>query len=149
MVSWAGSRFRFVNDWYESQFKNKHGADRYYWENLPFWGKLHSVREGAKRAEDSYRNTGKDDYYSDRWASDSLNSMLGSLSAPIPGLRLPTMAKSLAKMYGAEVELNIAKFRHATQIAKRYNNAQYYANSNNLYNKWRNYQMYKHMDRWS
>lgn len=107
MVSWAGSRFKFVSDYYESRFKKKHGADRYYWENLPFWGKLHSVREGAKRAEDSYRNTGKDDYYSDHWASDSLNSVIGSMSSPLP-FKVPTMAKSLAKMYGAEIGLDVS-----------------------------------------
>lgn len=137
MVSWAGSRFKFVSDWYERQFKNKHGSDRYYWENLPFWGKLHAVREGARRAEDSYRNTGKDDYYSDRWAQDSLNSMLGSVSAPLPGLRLPTMAKSLAKMYGAEVELNIAKYRHATQMARRYDQDRWFEyQRRKKYNDW-------------
>lgn len=137
MVSSAFSRFRFVDKWYESQFKHKEGADKYYWENLPFWGKLHAFRQGAKRAQDYYDRTGKSDYYGDHWASDSLNSVLGSVSAPIPGLRLPTMAKSLAKMYGAEVELNIAKYRHAITTAQRYNQDRWFEyQRRKKYNDW-------------
>lgn len=137
MVSWAGSRFKFVSDWYESQFKHKHGADRYYWENLPFWGKIHGVRAGAQRAQDYYDRTGTDDHYGDRYASDSLNSALGSLSAPIPGIRLPTMAKSLAKMYGAEIELKISRNRASS--------ARSYERSARL---WSDYQRHKKYNDW-
>lgn len=107
MVTSAFSRFRYVYNWYESQFKHKHGADRYYWENLPFYGSVHRFKVGAQRAEDQYQKTGKDDYYGDRYASDALNSVVGSLSAPLPGVRIPTMARSLAKMYGAEIGLDV------------------------------------------
>lgn len=149
MVASAWSRMRFVSDWYESQFKHKHGRDRYYWENLPFWGKLHKVRAEAQRAEDSWNNTHQDDAYGDRFVSNSIDSAIGAMSAPLPGFRIPTMARSLAKMYGAEVQLDIAKYRHATQMARRFNdrasfemamrrNQDYYDKSAKLAKKWKN-----------
>lgn len=114
-----------------------HGGRRYYAENWPLFGRLHKLVKGAERAQDYYDRTGVDDHYADRYAQDAIGSMVSDLSAPIPGLKLPTMAKSLAKMYGAEVELNIAKYRHATQIARRYEQ-----------NRWFEYQRRKKYNDW-
>lgn len=137
MVTWSGSRFKYVYNWYEDQFKHKHGSDRYYWENLPFYGSLHRFRAGAERAEDQYQNTGKDDYYGDRYASDALNSVIGSFSAPLPGMKIPTMAKTLTKMYGAEVMLDASKHRAAA--------ARSYERSARM---WSDYQRHKKYNDW-
>lgn len=88
-----------------------HGAARYDMENYPIYGKFNKWLNERRRAEDEYNNTGRDDYYSDHYQSGALDSALGSLSAPLPGVKIPTMARSLAKMYGADVQLNVARER--------------------------------------
>lgn len=95
-----------------------HGKDRYWAENWPLFGKLHKLKQGGQRAQDYYDNTGQDDYYGDRYAQGAIGSMVSDLPTPLPGLKLPTMAKSLAKMYGAEVELNLVRERRKNLMLK-------------------------------
>lgn len=84
-----------------------HGKDRYWAENWPLFGRLRKLKQGAKRAQDYYDTTGMDDRYGDHYAQGAIGSMVSDLSAPLPGARIPSMAKSLAKMYGAEIGLDI------------------------------------------
>lgn len=95
-----------------------HGSYRYWAENWPLFGKLHKIQQGAKRAQDYYDSTGMDDRYGDRYSQGAIGSMLSDLPTPLPGLKLPTMAKSLAKMYGAEVELNLVREKRKNMMLK-------------------------------
>lgn len=144
----AGTAFGVLYDAYKRKLESSHGAQRYRWEQFPLFSSFYRYEQGAKKAQDYYNNTGHDDYYGTHWMDGSLNSALGAISAPLPGVRIPSMARSLAKMYGAEVELNIAKYRHATQIARRHANREYYEQSSALNRKWKDYQYLKHDKYW-
>lgn len=133
-----------------------HGASRYYWENVPIFKQIHRVKQEAQQAEDYYDKTGMDDHYGIHYQSSAIDSAIGALSSPLP-FKIPTMARSLAQMYGAEVQLDIAKYRHATQMARRFNdrasfemamrrNQDYYDKSAKLAKKWKN--AYKAKSKW-
>lgn len=102
-LGWYSHYKDFVSDLDRGEV---HGGERYDYEHLPIYSNFYRYHSGKRQAEDSWRNTGKDDYYGNRWMDGSLNSALGALASPLPGVRIPTMAKSLSKMYGAEVQLN-------------------------------------------
>lgn len=112
-TSWwnAYQAYKDYNDRLDGDERNGewHGSERYWAENWPLFGRLRKLKQGARRAQDYFDNTGQDDYYGDRYAQGAIGSMVSDLSAPLPGARLPTMAKSLAKMYGAEIELKISR----------------------------------------
>ena len=103
--------FQEVNSLYE----RSHGGLRYFLSQLPITGKIRRFNDTVREWEDTYRNTGHDPEYSTRYGSGGipfLNDFAGLLTKPMK------MVNSLAKMYGAEIELKIAKERF--QTARQY-----------------------------
>lgn len=92
---------------YKDDMEDAHGGDRFDLENSPFFSSLWRYKAARQRAEDYYSNTGKDDYYGDRYGG-ALNALVSDLQSPLPGVRLPRMAKSLTQLYGADVEEEIS-----------------------------------------
>lgn len=96
-----GAWKRFTDVLYE----RSHGSARAILESLPFTGGLRKWEQSVRKAEDHYNNTGTDPQYG--YGTPTMPGLreLSSAVAPVK------MARSLAKMYGAEVELDIAKER--------------------------------------
>lgn len=89
-------------------YNNSHGSARYTLANLPFFGRIRNYIDQAHKAQDQYDNTGTDSPYIDRYQHGG-TPFLSDLSAGIA--RPVKMAKTLAKMYGADVELDILRER--------------------------------------
>lgn len=87
-----------------------HGAARMIMDSLPISGNVRNWKNNVQKAEDRYQNTGTDEAYSSPYASaiPFVNDAVGAAVKPA------RMARSLMSMYGAEVELDIAKERHAS-----------------------------------
>lgn len=99
--------FDRINDLYN----RSHGGMRYFLSQLPVSGKIRQFADNVRKWDDAYANTGRDPNYSTAYGSAGIpfvNDALAPLTKPM------RMARTLSKMYGAEVELDIAKERHAT-----------------------------------
>lgn len=105
-----------LSSWFnlmENLWENSHGGSRAAIESLPFSGSLIKWKQSIKKAEDHYQNTGTDSVYG---YNTPVNPLLRDLSSGVTPVK---MARSLTRMYGAEVELDIAKERHATWESSR------------------------------
>lgn len=98
-----------------------HGGNRAMLDSLPISGAIRRWKNDIKKAEDRYRNTGVDESYSSPYASPI--PLLNDVGGAVKPVR---MAKSLMGMYGAEVQLNIAK--EYTRAGREWSNFQYLKN---------------------
>lgn len=91
-------------------YEHAHGGLKYFLSQLPITGRIRQFEDTIEQWEDSYNNTGTDPRYSTRYGSAGIPFLNEFANAAKP----VRMAKSLMKMYGAEIELDIAKERFAT-----------------------------------
>lgn len=105
MVFRAGDAFDVLYREWKKKLEGKHGADRYYWENMPFFSQYHKWKQGAQRAEDYYHRTQTDDYYGDRYTG-ALDSLVNSFTGPVG--RAKRMARNVEDIFDPEVEDDVS-----------------------------------------
>lgn len=97
-------------------YNNSHGAKKYALANLPFFGRIRNYIDSAHKAQDQYDRTGIDSPYIDRYQSTG-TPFVSELS---DGLMKPLrMAKTLEKMYGVDVELDLVKEKKELEQSRR------------------------------
>lgn len=99
---WEGVGSRIYDYFYD----NSHGGDRYVLSKLPFFSWHRNFRDAIQKAEDSYRNTGKDPQYIDRLRGPGFESLYGGGAVGGPVAR---MARSLSAVYTPEVIEDVGK----------------------------------------
>lgn len=92
---------------YNRSYDNSHGSARYWHKALggPFALKRR-MSDSAKEAEDTYRNTGVDSPYIDRYGGPSLGAVVGLAGGSGGAVG---MARSLSDLYTAEVIEDVQK----------------------------------------
>lgn len=106
------SLYNAINGFYNAS----HGGKRYALANLPVYGQIRNYIDQSHKAQDVYDRTGLDSPYIDRYQHTG-TPLLSDLSN---GLMKPMrMAKSLAKMYGVDVELDLVKEKQELERSKR------------------------------
>lgn len=98
-----------------------HGGGRAVMDSLPISGGFRKWKNEIKKAEDRYGNTGVDEAYASPYASP-----IPLLNDGANAVKPVRMAKSLMGMYGAEVQLNIA--REYTRAGREWSNYAYLKN---------------------
>lgn len=97
-------------------YNNSHGASRYALANLPFFGRIRNYIDQAHKAQDQYDRTHTDSPYIDRYQRTG-TPFLSDIS---DGMLRPTrMARTLAKMYGVDVELDLVKEKQELERSRR------------------------------
>lgn len=108
----SDNRYGLFRDAFDSLYNNAHGGYKYALSQLPVYGRDRQFRDTVKRWEDQYRNTGIDPQYSTAYGSGGLPYVNELTSAAKP----QKMVNTLARMYTAEVELDLSKIRFLSNV---------------------------------
>ena len=128
--------FDSINNLYDQA----HGGFRYLLSQLPVSGKLRQFADTYQKWEDAYNNTGRDPNYSTAYGSGGIpfvNDAFNALAKPA------RMARTLAKMYGVEVELDLVKEKKELEQMRAVNGYNYRVGSHALADHWMEYQRMK------
>ena len=97
-------------------YNNSHGALKYALANLPFFGQIRNYIDQSHKAQDQYDRTHTDSPYIDRYQRTG-TPFVSDLSSGV--LKPQKMARSLAKMYGVDVELDLVKEKQELDHSRR------------------------------
>lgn len=97
-------------------YNNSHGSAKYALANLPIFGQIRNYIDQAHKAQDQYDRTHTDSPYIDRYIRSGTPGVSDIASGALKPQR---MVKSLAKMYGVEVELDLVKEKQELERSRR------------------------------
>lgn len=138
-----GFTFNFFDGWngFQRHYRNSHGADRFDFANDPFYGRIMRYNAERQKAQDQYDNTGRDQNYASNYSNPGfpfVNDTMNGL-----GVSPAKMAKTLGKMYGCEVLLDLNKERKELEQMRAVNRYNYMVGSHALAEHWMDYQRMK------
>lgn len=126
-------------DVYDSLYNRSHGADRYKLSQIPGFGTWKKFEDKARWYQDYFDINGHDPNY----ASDYGNGGIPGVSDFARGFTPVRMARQLARMYGAEVELDIRKVEldiQRSKLATQREKSTTYRLSSDSAEAWTNYE---------
>lgn len=122
---------------FERHFNNAHGGDRFDFSNDPFYGRIKRYQDERQKYDDYYNNTGKDQRYASNYSGNGFPFVNDTLSGL--GVTPMKMAKTLSKMYGCDVLLDITKERKELEQMRAVNQYNYLVGSHALADHWIDY----------
>lgn len=121
--SMADSPYSKANAGYRYFYENSHGGWRRALSYVPIFGWQKRVEDEIQYAEDYYRNTGEDPLYMQRYGSRA-GADINGIGSPLS--QVPRMARSLSRLYPAEIKEDLA---NAWKDAWRMKRESYYASA--------------------